>query len=140
MFAEFITENWTLFVAILLVLGLIAFENIKNPTRGSNIVDSVGLSQLSNSQQAVLLDIREKEAFIQGHIAGSRNIPVANLSTKINGLLKSKKRPLIIISESGTDVKGVQKTLKENEFDQIFVLGGGIAQWRRDALPLIKKS
>ena len=96
------------------------------------------LSRLVNHEQAVLLDIRNKDEFDAGHIAKSRNIPLQDLQKKSRQLEKFKKRPMVIISQAGRESGKAANQLRKLEFDKLFHLTGGLVEWHKDNLPLEK--
>lgn len=52
------------------------------------------------AKKAVIVDVRSKGEFAGGHIQGSENIPLDELSGKIN-YLKERKVPIITVCASG---------------------------------------
>jgi rhodanese-related sulfurtransferase len=73
-------------------------------------------------QGALILDVRTKGEFAQGHIKGSTNIPVDEL--KINlGKLK-KEQTIITCCRSGNRSAMAKSVLEQNGFKQVFNGGG----------------
>ncbi|MFM7838651.1 MAG: rhodanese-like domain-containing protein, partial [Chitinophagaceae bacterium] len=60
-------------------------------------------------QGAIIIDVRSPDEFRGGHIAGSRNIPVDQLSGKIADL-KKVAQPVIAVCTSGMR-SGMAKTM-----------------------------
>lgn len=58
---------------------------------------SEGLKVLESTKNAVLLDVRTKEEYKQGHVPGSINIPLDSLP----GAKLKKDAPLFIYCQSG---------------------------------------
>jgi rhodanese-related sulfurtransferase len=67
--------------------------NLKNTVFGSGI--DYG-EMIKNG--AVLVDVRSPQEFKSGHAAGSKNIPLANLSSKVSEL---KDKEVILVCLSG---------------------------------------
>jgi len=64
---------------------------------------------------ATIIDVRSKGEFQGGHLRGSINIPLKNLSenlTKIN-----KNKPVITVCASGARSSAAKSILKANGFD-----------------------
>lgn len=78
-----------------------------------------------SSQGALILDVRTKKEFEQGHIVGSKNIPLQHLIPEINALKKLKK-PIITCCASGMRSNKAAKVLKIYNLE--VVNGGG---WKR---------
>ena len=55
------------------------------------------LQAFKNTPEAVLLDVRSKEEYAQGHIPGSVNIPVGEIDT----ITISKEKPLYVYCQGG---------------------------------------
>ena len=102
----------------------------------SNLVDPLSAIQMLNSTQGLYLDVRTKDEYEKGHIVNSRNIPLAELETKIDSLRKYKDKPVIVLCERGQQSNATSKKLKTNDFEKVFILKGGLHAWRAANLPL----
>lgn len=67
---------------------------------------------------ATILDVRTKSEFIAGHIRGSINIPVENLSGNINKL-KGKNKVVITCCASGARSASAKGILSRNGFTNV---------------------
>ena len=92
--------------------------------------------QLMNREKAVVVDVSDAEEFAAAHIAGSKNIPLAELEAKLAASVKNKNLPLILVCRSGARSLGAAATAAKLGFAQPHSLAGGIAAWREAALPL----
>ncbi|WP_055447862.1 rhodanese-like domain-containing protein [Lacinutrix mariniflava] len=77
------------------------------------------------SKGAIILDVRTKAEYSKGAIAGSKNIPLQELSNKINEIKKLNK-PVITCCESGVRSANAASILKAQGIE--VVNGGG---WSR---------
>jgi phage shock protein E len=64
---------------------------------------------------AIILDVRSKSEFASGHIQGSVNIPVNELSQNLNRL-KSKSKPIIACCASGMRSASAKGILESNGY------------------------
>lgn len=71
---------------------------------------------------AIIIDVRSKAEFSNGHIKGAINIPVNTLSTNL-GILKDKNQPIITCCASGMRSASAKTILNSNGFS--FVYNGG---------------
>lgn len=136
-YVAFITHHWilsSLFVAICIALLV---NEWMNRSFGIAEITPEQAVQLMNHQAAHLLDIRGANAFLEGHILGSQNVPIASLENKLTTLQKLSEKPLIVVCTLGNDARKVGTTLKQKGF-QIFVLKGGIQAWKTAGMPLVK--
>ena len=94
---------------------------------------------LINREDALVIDVRETQEFLTGHIAGARNIPLGKLSDRLAELEADKTRPIVLVCASGTRSATAQKTLLAAGFAQVNNLAGGVSAWQNANLPLTKK-
>lgn len=73
-------------------------------------------------QGAVIIDVRTKAEYQQGHIKGSQNIPLNNLSNHYSKLKKDK--PIIICCASGMRSAQAKNILKSNGYTEVYNGGG----------------
>lgn len=71
---------------------------------------------------ATIIDVRTKAEYQQGHIKGSVNIPLNNLSNHYSKLNKSK--PIITCCASGARSAQAKSILKANGFPEVHNGGG----------------
>ncbi len=74
----------------------------------------VDLAQLK-ANGAIILDVRTPGEYKSGHIKGSKNIPLQELSRKLNSL--DKKKTIITCCASGMRSGSAKSILKSNGFD-----------------------
>ncbi len=82
----------------------------------------IDLAQLVK-EGAIILDVRTKGEFAQGHIKGSINIPVETLSKGLKKL-KDKNKPIITCCASGMRSASAKGILKSNGFTEVHNGGG----------------
>jgi len=81
----------------------------------------VDYKELMNSG-ATVVDVRTKAEYQQGHIRGSINIPLNNLSNHYSKLNKTK--PIITCCASGVRSAQAKSILKANGFAEVHNGGG----------------
>lgn len=74
-------------------------------------------------QGAVILDVRTKGEFSSGHIKGSINIPVNQLTSHLSQL-KDKSKPIITCCASGMRSGSAKNLLKSNGYTNVHNGGG----------------
>jgi len=70
-------------------------------------------------QGAIILDVRTKGEFSSGHIKGSINIPVEQLSKNL-GKLKDKNRHIITCCASGSRSYSAKSMLKSYAYTNVY--------------------
>lgn len=102
----------------------------------STVIPAEFAKQAKDSN-VVILDVRTKEEFDQGHIAGAQNIDFNNTAAfneYVSQLDKNKK--YLVYCRSGNRSGQAVDIMQDKGFTQITNLDGGIQSWQRDSLPL----
>jgi rhodanese-related sulfurtransferase len=94
--------------------------------------------QLINREKAVVVDVCQPEEFAQGHIVGSKNIPLADLEAKLPGVVKNKALPVVLVCQSGARSARAVATAKKLGYEQAQSLAGGLKAWKAATLPVEK--
>jgi glyoxylase-like metal-dependent hydrolase (beta-lactamase superfamily II)/rhodanese-related sulfurtransferase len=89
-----------------------------------------------NDLGVVLLDVREKDAFAEGHIPGAQHLPRGQLELRVNKELPDPTRRILVCCEFGQISTLAAATLRELGFAQAAALDGGMKAWRENGLPL----
>lgn len=131
---EFIANHWEL-------VGMFAFFVVAlfwdNNKRSGQSVSPAEATIKINSENALVLDIRDTKDFSAGHLANAVNIPYAKLSERLSELEKHKERPIILVCKSGQTVGVAGKMLREKGFNAMR-LSGGMMEWSNQNLPVVR--
>ena len=133
---EFAGNHLILVGAFFFILALLITNVVQ--AGGSKSVIPVQAVQLFNHEDALPLDIRGSADFEAGHIINARNIPMAELKSRMDELKKNKDKPLVVYCATGTTSNAAIRDLGAAGFEKVYSLKGGIAAWRSDNLPLKK--
>ena len=128
--------NHPLLVGAFVVLLILFIRN--EMSRGGANVSAQQLVNMVNAQEAVVLDVRDKAEFDQGHIVDAINIPYTNLESRIDELDKYKEKPVVIACKMGQHSGTAGTLLRKNGFTNVSRLRGGISEWRGQSLPVVK--
>jgi rhodanese-related sulfurtransferase len=93
---------------------------------------------LMNRAKPLVLDVRNADEFASGHIQGAKNIPIAELSTRIKEIEKFKDKPVLVHCQKGPRAKAACAILREAHFAQIHNLEGGLVNWIEAKMPVVK--
>ena len=98
-------------------------------------IDPIELQQMFDNQDNFLLvDVRTpREYEYDGHIAGSRLIPLSALQARMSELPQDKK--VVFICRSGARSQTACDLLAGQGFTNIANLSGGMFAWKRSNLP-----
>jgi rhodanese-related sulfurtransferase len=133
---NFLIENWYLVVAALVSGGLLLWPSLQAGAQGGalNTAEAV---QLINREKGVLIDVSEPDEFAAGHVAGARNIPLAQLEGH-KSLPSNKALPLVLVCASGARASRAAATLRKLGYERAQALSGGLKAWREASLPVEK--
>ena len=81
------------------------------------------LEEYDRSPQALLLDVRTEQEYRQGHIPGSRNIPLHSIE-QVLALTHSKHVPLFVYCYSGARSRRAVQELQHLGYTDVRNLGG----------------
>ena len=134
---KFIVDNIFL-VAVAFVSGAMLIWPAVRRGAGGASVNSLEATQLINRQDAVVLDVRNADEFQKGHILNARNVPLAQLETRLSDLDRYRQKPVIVTCETGNRSGAAVAVLRRSGFAQVFNLSGGVAAWQQAGLPVEK--
>jgi glyoxylase-like metal-dependent hydrolase (beta-lactamase superfamily II)/rhodanese-related sulfurtransferase len=89
-----------------------------------------------NELGLILLDVREKEAFAEGHIPGARHLPRGQLELRVNSELPDPTQRILVVCEFGRVSTLAAATLRELGYTKAAALDGGIKAWRESGMPM----
>ncbi len=140
MYIDFMTEYWYFFAMLFVIVFLLSMDPASKGAGGSKAIAPGQIPPLQTRQHAVVVDLREKDKFAEGHISQSLNIPFAKLEDSIGKVRKYQKKPIIVVCENAANSRKAVTVLSKNDFTEVYSLAGGLAAWRKDNLPLEKSS
>ena len=79
-----------------------------------------------------IIDVRSKAEFANGHIKGSKNIPIPELNTKLTDL-KDKNQPIITCCASGMRSASAKSLLRSKGYTKVYN-GGSWARLNKQIL------
>ena len=130
---QFLIDNWLL-IAIALFSGTMLLVPMLKGARQGGVSPSQ-VVQLMNREKAVLVDVREPSEFKASHVAGSRNVPLADLEKRLPDMVKNKALPLVLVCAKGARATQALGQVQKMGYQQAQVLQGGLAAWKEANLP-----
>jgi rhodanese-related sulfurtransferase len=130
---QFFIDNIIL-IAVAFVSGaMLVWPAIRGRASGPTL-STLQATQLINSRNPQIVDLRKSEEFVKGSLPNARNLPSEKLNERLGELKKDK--PVLLVCATGTSAGRVAALLRSRGFVEVFVLAGGIAGWREAGLPL----
>jgi glyoxylase-like metal-dependent hydrolase (beta-lactamase superfamily II) len=105
------------------------------------IVPFMSLAELkarieSHTDELIVLDVRERDAYEAGHVPGARLLPRGQLELRASDDLPDPTRRILAYCEFGRISTLAAATLREMGFLRAVALDGGMKAWRDGGYPL----
>lgn len=97
-------------------------------------------AQMQQSNEAVILDVREMDEWNAGHIAGAIHIPLGEMQGRMSEIARYKNSSVITQCRSGTRSEKAAQALKQAGFSSVYNLEGGINAWQKADLAIEQKA
>lgn len=97
----------------------------------------LSLLDAPSKQEVVVLDVRSKEEFAQGHIKGAINVSHDKISENLASLNQYKDKMLVVYCRSGRRAGIAEAILTNNGFSQLRHLDGDMNGWQKANLPTV---
>jgi glyoxylase-like metal-dependent hydrolase (beta-lactamase superfamily II) len=104
-------------------------------------VPFMSLAELKSRVEArdgdlVVLDVRERDSYEQGHISGARLLPRGQLELRVNKELPDPTQHVLTYCALGLISTLAAATLREMGFQRAVALDGGMSAWREAGYPV----
>ncbi len=133
---SFLQNNWMLDLVFVLSGAMLLWPLIQRRLSPMKEVGNLGATQLVNTKNAVLLDVREASEFGAGHLPRAINIPVSQLASRGAELAKFKERPIVVYCERGMRSRNAGGALAKQGLTDVYSLTGGFRAWKDAGLPV----
>jgi rhodanese-related sulfurtransferase len=94
----------------------------------------------SAANELIILDVRERDAYEQGHIPGALLLPRGQLELRVNQDLPDPTRRIVVCCEFGRISTLATATLREMGFQRAVALDGGMKAWREAGYPIVQST
>lgn len=133
-FFAFVSQEWLLVTTLIVLIYIYVW---RDRIKSGRPVSPHEVTKLVNDGNAVLVDLRDNAEFKAGHIVGALNIPYTKLNKESTEVISYKDKTIILVDKLGQHAGSVGRFLGKEGFD-VRRLGGGIAEWQAQNLPLVK--
>ena len=135
---EFVMNNLAL-VALFFASGaMLLWPEISRLAGGGNEIGTLEATRLINRGPHLVLDVGDGTEFAAGHLPKARNIPVRELSKRIDEIAKFKDKPVLVTAKANARAGAATRFLKRSGFNNVYLLKGGVAAWEQASLPVEK--
>lgn len=134
---NFLIDNWTLFAIAFASAAMLLWPVVSRGAHAGGLTASEAV-MLMNREKAVVIDVCDASEYAKGHVAGSKNIPLHDLETKLEAAVKKKSTPLLIVCASGMRSSRAVSIATKLGYEKALSLSGGMSSWREANLPVEK--
>ncbi|WP_407331643.1 rhodanese-like domain-containing protein [Enterovibrio sp. 27052020O] len=136
---EFVQSNLILsLVWVGLVVALI-LSVIKQKTAAYKIATPNDATVMVNRENGVFVDIRSRDEYRAGHIAGALHVLAKDIKANSFGEIeKHKSDPIILVCKTGQTAIESANVLTKAGFENVSVLKDGLISWKEANLPLVR--
>ncbi|TAH25892.1 MAG: thioredoxin [Cytophagales bacterium] len=120
---------------IVIFIGLLGCSQPNNKKYNSELTANQFASALDSAKTFQLLDVRTPDEFQNGHIKSALNLNWNDSEFKNQVSKLNKSIPTYVYCLSGGRSASAAQFLRENKFDKVFELSGGMMSWRSNDLP-----
>jgi len=134
---KFVLDNVHWILAALVSGGMLLWPFVRRGA-GGPWVSTLQATQMMNREDALVIDVRDADAYAKGHILGAKSIPLVELGRRAADLQKHKAKAVIVSCQNGDRSASAAATLRQNGFARVHPLNGGFAAWQQAGLPVEK--
>lgn len=91
-----------------------------------------------NGRGHVLLDVREKEEYREGHLQNAVSVPRGFLEMKLDAEVPDKSTPVIAYCAGGVRSLLAGRVMKEMGYTNVVSMSGGYTAWKNEGYPFVQ--
>ncbi len=134
---KFLLDNYPLILAALVSGGLLVWPALRNRAGGPKL-GTLAATQMMNSRDVQIVDVRSTAEFTSGSLRDARNLPLAELAARAAELRKD--RPVLVVCDLGRRASLAAVKLRSAGIGEVYILDGGLSAWRAAGLPVAKSA
>ncbi len=92
---------------------------------------------VENGDRPVLVDVRERDEWVEGHIPGAVHVPRGYLESRIEAAAPDRSKPILVYCAGGSRSAFAAKSLEELGYERVISLAGGFTDWKRNGFPFV---
>ncbi|MBX9937094.1 MAG: rhodanese-like domain-containing protein [Burkholderiaceae bacterium] len=134
---NFIVENWYLILLAVVSGAMLLLPALQGGAGGLSTAAAV---QLINREKGVLIDVCGADEYAAIHAVGAKNVPLADLESRLPAVVKNKALPLVLVCARGSRAQRAAAVAQKLGYTNAQVLAGGLKAWQDAGLPVEKKA
>jgi len=132
---KFIIDNIAL-IAMALVSGGFLVWPLLRARAGGPTLGTLAATQLMNSREVQIVDVRAATEFGGGSLPNAKNLPLPDVAKRAGELRKD--RPVLVVCDLGRRASLAAVKLRSAGISEVYILAGGLQAWRAAGLPVAK--
>jgi rhodanese-related sulfurtransferase len=135
---DFLVKNWPLALVFIVSGAMLLWPLLRRRVAPSREIGTLEATRLINSEEPLVLDVRETNEFAGGRLPNALHIPLSQLKDRAAELSKHVARPVLVYCERGMRSGSAAGTLARLGFKRVQSLRGGLRAWKDAGLPVQK--
>jgi rhodanese-related sulfurtransferase len=135
---SFIVANWPLALVFVISGGMLLWPLLQRRLSTVREIGTLDATRLINSENALVLDVREPKDFSGGRLPNALHIPLSQVKARSAELAKHVARPVIVYCDRGLRAGAASSALAGLGFTRVQALRGGLRAWKDAGLPVQK--
>jgi len=135
---DFIAKNWPLVLVFVLSGLMLLWPFVQRRLSPVREIGTFDATRLINTENPLLLDVREPKEFVGSRLPNALHIPLSQLKDRGAELAKSASRPVIVYCDRGMRGGAAASALTKLGFTRVQSLRGGLRAWKEAGLPMQK--
>ena len=87
---------------------------------------------IKEHKNVILLDVRSRQEYKEGHLNGSISIPSYDILKNVNNIIENKNAVIVVYCQHGTRSKKVAETLKKLGYTKVYTLKNGMEELKKN--------
>lgn len=136
--SQFLLSNLPLVGLFVILFLAVAVVEYMSSSRGVKKLSTFEAVKFIDNKKHLLVDLRNYVEFEKGYIRGAKQIAIDALKHKPEEHIKKKETPVLLVDDNEMHAVSTASHLKKQGYKEVHVLKGGIKNWKKENLPLIK--
>lgn len=98
--------------------------------RDDRITAQALLTRIDSGAAPVVIDVRSKREFADGHVPGAHHVPFWRISRQIDALAAPRDAEVVVYCGHGPRASVAGLALRRKGFTRVLYLDGHFSQWR----------
>jgi rhodanese-related sulfurtransferase len=137
-FDSFIGRNWPLVLVFVLSGAMLLWPLVQRRLSPSREIGTLDATRMLNSENPLVLDVREGNEVSGGRLPNALHIPLSQLKDRGGEIAKFTARPVIVYCDRGMRGGAAVAELSRLGFTRVQSLRGGLRAWKEAGLPISK--